>query len=1051
MSAAPFSEGDFVRLKADPQRMGIFTGVIHRASGPIAIIRAPTGNFRAPIDLIETVPGKTEDPIELLRKGIVHPASLLRQVLAHIRLTGGLADLIYSLEATNTDFHAHQFKPVLRMLESPTGRLLVADEVGLGKTIEAGLVWAELRARYDYRRLLILCPSVLQDKWRKELAEKFELPAEICTADRLHALLSSRSELDRGFVAISSLQGLRPPRGWDSEENQRGHTAAARLACMFREHADAVPLFDMVVVDEAHHLRNPSTQSNALARLLQPLAHHMLFLSATPIQLRNRDLHSLLSLVDAETFHNEDVLEDIIEANDGLVRARAAVLKGAGPEEIRRAICSSRNHPLLRHSKKVGAILETLKSESSSIAKSDRAKLAHQIERSNLLANLINRTRRRDVEELRVERRPFVHKATMTPDEWAVYEDITETVGDYALKADIPPRFLSCGPQRLLSSSIPAALEHWRNYRNGKDFDDPEVDAEGNSIDPTDEDIQPLVARLQATAMLLPHPSVLEKQDTKYSKLVGVLRTYLREEPNAKIILFSSFRSTLAYLGRRLSEDGIGCVTMHGATRDRSELISDFENRENCPVLLCSEVGSEGVDLQFSRTMINYDLPWNPMRVEQRIGRIDRLGQAADFVVVLNFVYRNTIDEAIYDRLYDRLGLCERALGGFEAILGEEISRLSSDLFLRKMSAKETEERLDCAAQAVENRLAIERDLEDEAAALIAHGEHIIQSIHTARDLHRWISGRDLANYLDLGLKSLFPGSRISSTQSEDLYEIQLSQEARTAFSLWLDRNKLTEGRRLLRGASALRCQLGGKRIHGTKGRQVEIIRQTHPLVRFIGRELAEADSTNLRPAISARIRACDLPPQTSISSGRFLTLAQLWRFSGAFAQDRIAYAGIDLSTGASLDPEMAEVLTLTASANGEAWPNAAAEVDLEQVAHACTETAVEELGIRFVEAAAHREAELSDRAEIQLATLERRVSQSQKTLSERIEKQRQKSIRDNSEGARNAAKAVQMNEGRLRALLESAEQRRAAIEEARSRFSVDEEYLAVCILEVVK
>ena len=92
------------------------------------------------------------------------------------------------------------------------------------------------------------------------------------------------------------------------------------------------------------------------------------------------------------------------------------------------------------------------------------------------------------------------------------------------------------------------------------------------------------------------------------------------------------------------------------------------------------KVGSEGIDLQFCRTVFNYDLPWNPMRIEQRIGRVDRLGQTADAVTVVNLLHRGTIDDEIYRRLYERLDLAKQALGGFEAVLGEEISKLTPDL-----------------------------------------------------------------------------------------------------------------------------------------------------------------------------------------------------------------------------------------------------------------------------------------------------------------------------------------------------------------------------------
>jgi hypothetical protein len=316
------------------------------------------------------------------------------------------------------------------------------------------------------------------------------------------------------------------------------------------------------------------------------------------------------------------------------------------------------------------------------------------------------------------------------------------------------------------------------------------------------------------------------------------------------------------------------------------------------------------------------------MRVEQRIGRIDRLGQAAETVSVLNILHAQTIDEAIYDRLFARLGLCERALGGFEAILGEEIARLSPELLLSRLSDAEVIARLDQAAQAVENRLTAERDLETEAGALIAHGDRILQSIQTARDMQRWITPQDLANYVGDGLETLFPGSRLSLTPDGDFYDIQLSQDARLEYGTWLDKGRVREGRRFLRDGTAVRCRLGGGSSRGPI-RNVEVVGQTHPLVRFIAQRVSEADGTKLRPAIAARVRRRDLPERAPVEPGRYCTMAVLWRFSGAFAQDRIAYGGVALAAGTALDPDAAEALTLTASIEGDHWPQVAAPLDL--------------------------------------------------------------------------------------------------------------------------
>lgn len=159
---------------------------------------------------LEVVPaegGNVFDDVRRLRFG---HARELRSALTHSRLGGKLADLIYSLYTTNTDFYAYQFKPVLSFLDSPSRGLLIADEVGLGKTIDAGLIWTQLRSREDARRLLVVCPAMLREKWRDELAERFGVDARICNAGEVVELLEqAQGKPNASFAAIASMQGLR--------------------------------------------------------------------------------------------------------------------------------------------------------------------------------------------------------------------------------------------------------------------------------------------------------------------------------------------------------------------------------------------------------------------------------------------------------------------------------------------------------------------------------------------------------------------------------------------------------------------------------------------------------------------------------------------------------------------------------------------------------------------------------------------------------------------------------------------------------------------------
>ena len=334
--------------------------------------------------------------------------------------------MLYSMEATETDFYAHQFKPVLKILRSPTDSLLIADEVGLGKTIEAGLIWTELRSRLNSNRLLVVCPKTLCEKWRLELMRRFGVEAQIVSSSELIEFLSERHRQRRGFAAIASMQGIRPPRGWNAESNRPHSSDKVRLAHVLDDAANDAPLIDLLVVDEAHHMRNPQTQTFALGQLLSMVTEHRVYLSATPIHLRNRDLHSLLRLVDPATFELESTLEDLIHTNRPLMAARDLLIRNASREELAAQIETAKQHPILANSKALALIAKAI--QSSNLSPAHRVELAARIESVNQMSNYMTRTRRREVQELRVVREPVAPTIQMHEEERRFYNLVSEVV-----------------------------------------------------------------------------------------------------------------------------------------------------------------------------------------------------------------------------------------------------------------------------------------------------------------------------------------------------------------------------------------------------------------------------------------------------------------------------------------------------------------------------------------------------------------------------------------------------------------------------------------------
>lgn len=1036
--------GDKVRLKANPGRIGILG---NESDGPPTRQRVLV-NFldgdeqfvlRASLEKVEK---HASGPYAMIARGRYGRVTDLRGAVTYYRLSGKLANLIYSLNTTNTQFLPYQFKPVLHFLDSPCRGILIADEVGLGKTIEAGLIWTELRARLDARRLLVICPAMLREKWQMELSNRFGVEAQIVDAgELLKKLQTMRERPQDGYALIASMQGLRPPRRWDDEEDP-SETEAANLA-RFLDRAELDdPLVDLVVVDEAHYLRNPETQTHRLGELLRPVAQNMVFLSATPIQLRSADLFHLLNLLDEDAFPYESSFAETLEANAPIVSLRDRLLASPMTQsEFLEALRDSLGARIFEDNAQIEHLLKHPPSSEMLDAPRGRSETAERLDRINPLAKVVTRTRKRDVHEMRVVRQPIAIKAQMSPVEQAFYLAVTEHVREFCEELEISTGFMLTIPQRQMSSCMAAACRGWTakvGEDSAEELDETAIDAFGDSEAEAQKHprLGTLLVELVRAARMVGDYQALRQGDSKYTELLKNLRGYWRGNPRRKVVLFSFYRHTLEYLKERLSEDGIKSVLVYGGM-DKQAALQEFARPGGPDILLASEVASEGIDLQFSSLVINYDLPWNPMRIEQRIGRIDRIGQEAEKILIWNFVYADTIDDRIYERLLERLDIFRRALGSIEAVLGEEIRELGYELLRHSLTPQQEEARINQSRVAIETMNRTQDDLEDQATQLIAHGEYIQNKVRAARELGRYILGADLLAYVRDFLVREYEGTRLlASDKNQNEVVIELSTQARVHFSNFLADRRL-QGRTAILSTQPPRL-LFENRL-GSPKRGMESVTQDHPLVRFVSEQLrVSGKGVGYFPVSAAELQANatgNLPP------GIYVYVVSRWTLSGSRDLERLEYAVSGMENSLRLRGDDAERIVNIAAMEGKDWLGASSAVDHSTAARIFDDVKLE-LENDFRDFKGSYQREDRDRISMMVSMLEHHRATQRERILERIKHYR-------SSGSDKQRKMIPAEEGRLKKQDDRLDEKIAALR-LREQLQASDSFVSGGVIRIV-
>lgn len=687
--------------------------------------------------------------------------------LALIKLRRPLGDALYALYASRTKFEIYQYKPAVKFLANPDQRLLIADEVGLGKTIEAGIIFLELQARIGLDRVLIVCPSSLRHKWHDEMRSRFDEEFTILDMEGVHRFLDQyrQAGTQARLKAIISLELIR----------------RREVALLFSD----VKL-DLMILDEAHHCRNTNTLANAIASTLTENSDAALMLTATPLQMGREDLFNLLNILSPGEFDNYYAFSERLAPNEFVNRASQYLTLGDIPNakaELRKVEKTTEKQRFIGNPyyETILRILNTRHPTQQELITAQRRLLE-----LNTLSSVFTRTRKRDIQEKAPIRTAYTLTVKFNSAEKRFYERVIDEVRQEFARSHwsgAGSGWVTIMKERQAASCISALrkreAEESRKYYPEDDAFESDFISNDDSNDGNDFSLYGGAgARLLASKRRVNNVSTKSVSmreinvDTKFNVFWKALSKVLEDNPTSKVLVFSFFVGTIELIQGELQKKGVNVRAIHGGYKveDRHKIIEAFHDDPSIRVLISSDVGSEGLDFQFCDTLFNYDLPWNPMKVEQRIGRIDRFGQEAERIRIYNLVIEDSVEERILMRLYDRIEIFKQSIGDIEVILGDQIRELTQAVFSSRLSPEEEIRR---AEQAANNVLKQKQDMEEfESKRLQFLGQEAIfsTSIEHTISSGRYVSDIEIHALVNEYIKEKFPSSRLIANKEDATY-----------------------------------------------------------------------------------------------------------------------------------------------------------------------------------------------------------------------------------------------------------------------------------------
>ncbi len=980
-----FSPGQIVFLKSDPGLRGAVVSVL--PGGPDSRVKVfVNGN-------VETYyASQLQHEEEQDEEVKFHSCDQFHACLTALQIRHPNLSTLYSLNAARVNFIPYQFRPVLKFIRSDRPRMLIADGVGVGKTIEAGLILRELQARRDIKSVIIICPRplVTERKWQSEM-KRF---------DERFTHLDGKTL--RYCIRETDLEGVWPEQhqktilpyslfdevllhGSKTEHRRRRNKGQGLLGL------DPPPRFDLVIVDEAHHIRNTNTYSHQAVQFFCSHAEAAVFLTATPIQLGSHDLFILLNTLRPDLIRDQESFQHMAEPNPHInqavnhVRGQEPDWTTQGTQALKQAAATAWGQAILKHNPEFNRIRKRL--GEGDIAADERVRLITDIEGLHTFAGIINRTRRRDIGTF-TNRTPETVAVEFTPDQRRLNDELLRIQAEIfsRIHPDVNVNFMMTTIRRQAASCLyglaPLLEDILKRHLDELEWEE----ADDKGLAPSDEVISSIELQVES---VLEKTRTLDLRDPKLEALRKIIRGK-QDLSNNRVMLFSSFRHTLRYLYKHLEADGFRVGMIHGGTPDeeRVGLRSRFEQprkeSDSLDVLLFSEIGCEGLDYQFCDCIVNYDLPWNPMRVEQRIGRIDRVGQKSESIAVVNLITPGTVDADIYERCLVRIGVFENALGGSEEILGEitrEIRNIAENYSLSE-----------------EDRRAKFRQLADNKIRLIQEQEQLEQKqmelfgIRLPEDQMRkeiedassfWLGPLSLQGLVTLYLQNKCGMDHAFILGEKPLKTLRLSQDARSILLSdfqRLPRQNTTAYRQWeqwLKGGSPL-LSITFESDCATQHPKAAFIMPLHPLVK----QAAMSFDARQRGITSLRVQTHEAP------AGRYEFAIYQWRLHGI--KEDLVLKPIASSEAITLRLRSLLERAEDAAVDEQETPDSRVWDELDAQHHQLWSEALSKHRRETQELAAYRRESLSTSHQARIALLEEQLEQAS---NENIQRMRQSQI----------------------------------------------------------